>query len=262
VYRCTPCNQWPGAKSKSITNSEYFAGIWKKEIVSGLLWEAARDFTEPRPKVPVKYTAPSWSWASVQGKVRTSDTAMGNSSKHAGYRGPEGPIPVDRSFAALNPVIKIDKAECTVPSKRQNPFGEVTGGSIELTGCLIWVALSFTVKVTTGRTYMLEHPWKPNTSIRFSADTELEPITTRRGQSILFSAQRSNNISGRTFRAPVECLLIAKGPGATARDVTLDGIVLGRSQANWNQRKRIGFFSFSDASWFVGARNDQKVMII
>ena len=248
-------------KVRDNTGSEYCAGIWRDEITSGLLWEAARDFSEPLPTVPAAYTAPSWSWASVEGRVRTSDVGIGSSSKHAGYRGPEGPIEVDRSFAALTSVIQIRSVDCTVPSKRQNRFGKVTGGSIELTGPLISVALTCTMKVTTGRTYMLEHPGKPNTSLRFSADTELGLIMIRQGQSQLFSARRINNVSGPGFRVPAECLLIAKGPGARPGDVTLDGIVLGRSQANWNQRKRIGFFSFPDASWFAGASN-QRVTIV
>lgn len=247
---------------QQITGFEYYAGIWGEEMATGLLWEVARDFTEQRASVPVEYTAPSWSWASVQGRVRTGDTDMGSSSKHAGYRGPEGPIDVDTSFAALTPAITIGNVECTVPLYDQNEFGKVTDGSIELIGRLISVTLTWNYKDRTRRTYMLEHPGKPGNWLRFSADTELGMIRVRQGQSWLSSARRTNSTSGQPFEVPVECLLIAKGPGARPGDVTLDGIVLGRSQTNWNQRKRIGFFSFSDASWFAGAAYDQKVTIV
>ncbi|KAH9212897.1 heterokaryon incompatibility protein-domain-containing protein, partial [Leptodontidium sp. 2 PMI_412] len=58
------------------TGSAYHAGMWKMDMVPSLLWEVTRGFDrvkEPRPTVPepsVECKAPSWSWASVEGRIR------------------------------------------------------------------------------------------------------------------------------------------------------------------------------------------------
>src|SRR4051794_24470963 len=44
----------------------YLAGLWRQNLAGGLLWEI-EDQARPRP---VYYRAPSWSWASVDDKVR------------------------------------------------------------------------------------------------------------------------------------------------------------------------------------------------
>ena len=49
----------------SITKDGYCAGIWKKDLVTQLLWRLQR----PQHKIVMQYRAPSWSWASTEGKV-------------------------------------------------------------------------------------------------------------------------------------------------------------------------------------------------
>jgi hypothetical protein len=45
----------------------YVAGMWKEDIEQGLYWEpVAKD----KPHRPSKYRAPSWSWVSIEGRVR------------------------------------------------------------------------------------------------------------------------------------------------------------------------------------------------
>ncbi|KAK3901018.1 heterokaryon incompatibility protein-domain-containing protein [Staphylotrichum tortipilum] len=44
----------------------YLAGLWRQNLASWLLWEIQ---VLPRPH-PARYRAPSWSWASVDGKVQ------------------------------------------------------------------------------------------------------------------------------------------------------------------------------------------------
>lgn len=261
-------------KVHEITRSTYFAGIWEEELVPSLLWEAARDPMEPRPKVPhpihpvtkklKKCTTPSWSWASIEGWVRTSDTHMGNSSKHAGYMGPGGPITTDRSFAAIKPDIRNPKVEVTFGGGDQ--FGEVTGGCIKLSGRIISVRLICEDKATTGMSYFVERPGNPAlrqpvSRSRFSPDTELETLKIRLGWEYLTTARRSNSVPTSEFHAMAHCLLIAKASGAQGRRDTHDGLVLGRSEENPRQFKRIGFFSFSDSSWFDGVNHDPVVIV-
>jgi hypothetical protein len=48
------------------SGDEYFAGVWKKGLIEGLLWcRAGEDHLLTRPA----YRAPSWSWASVDGFI-------------------------------------------------------------------------------------------------------------------------------------------------------------------------------------------------
>lgn len=56
-------------------DDEYICGLWKSCILQGLLFRhhGNKNITGPHidygPSTVVNYTAPSWSWASVQGKV-------------------------------------------------------------------------------------------------------------------------------------------------------------------------------------------------
>ena len=56
----------------SIENGQYCAGLWWDDILFGLLWRRARLSQSPRR--PTEYIAPSWSWASVNGRIETLDS--------------------------------------------------------------------------------------------------------------------------------------------------------------------------------------------
>ncbi len=47
------------------THDEYVAGMWKKHLLNQLLWMTYTNLKKGRPE----YRAPSWSWASVTGKL-------------------------------------------------------------------------------------------------------------------------------------------------------------------------------------------------
>ncbi|KAF4627528.1 hypothetical protein G7Y89_g10626 [Cudoniella acicularis] len=48
---------------------EYVAGMWKKDLWKSLLWRRNEKYNLPEPKRPVKYRAPTWSWASMDGRI-------------------------------------------------------------------------------------------------------------------------------------------------------------------------------------------------
>jgi hypothetical protein len=52
------------------THDEYVAGMWKKHLLNQLLWMTYTNLKKARPQ---KYRAPSWSWASVIGKLMFRD---------------------------------------------------------------------------------------------------------------------------------------------------------------------------------------------
>jgi len=47
------------------TKDAYFAGLWRKDILRGILWH----LEVPQRVSPVPYRAPSWSWAAAEGKM-------------------------------------------------------------------------------------------------------------------------------------------------------------------------------------------------
>ncbi len=61
--------------SKDVRPQDYLAGIWRQNLSFELRWQMA---DPPRARPP--YRAPSWSWASVDGKVRPGDPSEGRSS--------------------------------------------------------------------------------------------------------------------------------------------------------------------------------------
>jgi len=103
------------AESLSIKPEYYVAGLWKDDLASGLLWYIIHP-KEPNRALP--YRAPTWSWASVNGKI---------SYFHEQYQ------------FLFKTLLKIHNAHCS-PSPL-DPFGRVTSGQISATGILVYVSL-------------------------------------------------------------------------------------------------------------------------
>lgn len=55
----------------SSSGDEYLAGIWRTGLIEGLLW-SKKEASKNALRRPDNFRAPSWSWASVDGKVRFS----------------------------------------------------------------------------------------------------------------------------------------------------------------------------------------------
>lgn len=56
---------------KSLQDDDYLAGLWRKRLLSGLMWTTRSGLQangEPSYR-PETYRAPSWSWASVEGTI-------------------------------------------------------------------------------------------------------------------------------------------------------------------------------------------------
>jgi hypothetical protein len=102
--------------------SEYLAGIWRENLGADLLWyarpelgsEAQRYYT----KKPVKWRAPSWSWASIEGPILFSKTYH-EANAEAGAESATG-------------WVDIISAEC-IPSSL-DPMGSVAKGQLVIKG--------------------------------------------------------------------------------------------------------------------------------
>lgn len=81
-------------------NDEYLAGLWRSQLVEGLMWQSL-SFRRVQD-----YRAPSWSWASGNG------------------------IPASGQIVDFTEIAEILDAKVTLKGK--NPYGEVTDGYIKL----------------------------------------------------------------------------------------------------------------------------------
>lgn len=88
--------------------TSYFAGLWKSTLLKDLLWEV--DAEKSVTKRPLKYRAPSWSWASV-----------------------ECPVKYLPGWIKSNQVTVINVKIQTVS---QSQFGRVSGGYLQFQGRL------------------------------------------------------------------------------------------------------------------------------
>lgn len=101
-----------------IRNPTYVAGLWKEDLIRGLLWHV--EGTTLIPKRPAGNTStfpeafPSWSWASV------------------GYEVVKNDLKTNNSLRALSEIenIHIDLVDL------RDPFGAVKSGSVTITGPL------------------------------------------------------------------------------------------------------------------------------
>jgi hypothetical protein len=94
---------------QAASQDEYIAGLWRKGLATQLLWKA---WDQDSPIFPTRdYRAPSWSWASVDGKIYI-------------------PTEVDAEG------IQISIIDVTVQAVSADPTGMLAGGSIRLSGPL------------------------------------------------------------------------------------------------------------------------------
>ncbi|KAG4437975.1 hypothetical protein IFR05_006556 [Cadophora sp. M221] len=98
----------------------YLAGLWKEDFLSGLFWFRHRDTdTLTRPRPPQLYRAPTWSWASVDGRIT-----------YAGY-----------FIRQLKPSLDLKILSYDVQEVQEGSFGQVLSSSFKAVGLLQAVVL-------------------------------------------------------------------------------------------------------------------------
>lgn len=100
------------------TDSDYLAGIWRSNLIDGLMWGSMNDLPNFR-STEIQDGTPSWSWASVTGPVTNILWTSGN-------------------YSLIGEVIEAH-ADVADPAK---PFGRVTGGFIKLRAPIIAVSMT------------------------------------------------------------------------------------------------------------------------
>jgi hypothetical protein len=98
-----------------VFRQEYVAGLWKDTFIEGLLWRR-NNRTETLKRFRDKYVAPSWSWASVKGRLEYRSAKLMDSPKKG-------------------PILKV--LEYNVAEKYPKTYGKIQeGGTILVEGVL------------------------------------------------------------------------------------------------------------------------------
>ena len=108
-----------GVAKRMGEGSDYVAGLWRHDLVDGLMWRPCRendDSMNSKPQIsmcsrPDNFQAPSWSWAALNGPIKST-----------------------RGYCNMGAMIK--PLDATTELLSDDAFGPVAGGKIRLEGML------------------------------------------------------------------------------------------------------------------------------
>jgi hypothetical protein len=204
----------------------YLAGLWQSSLPAYLLWEPARgDSLRVSPTRPGRWIAPTWSWASIKGKISFA------SCQH-NYN-------VDDYLAVLQAAEVVHS---------HGLFGTVESGYVDLLGpvaSVLWTADQRTRVLLGPMTAQITKIFPPDPSNHIPVsvvpdtwtDTELFFDTATNGTS-RFTRSKIDSIP--------EVLTLLPIVGVTKRSAhdneTVVGLVLIPAKTNRGQFERVGIF--------------------
>lgn len=97
------------------TQSQYLAGMWRKHLAYQLLWKVRGIQWVIGHSRPEAYIAPSWSWASINGRIENACNIW---------------FPDNREILIEILDVKVEAA------RTENPFGQVKSGFLRIRGSL------------------------------------------------------------------------------------------------------------------------------
>ena len=116
-------------KVQDVVKDEYVAGLWKRNMIYGLLWRRV-DRWAPMPQ---NWRAPSWSWASTTGPIHRH-------RKHTSRQGDSTAL--DRE--EMEKCVRIRKI--TVQPAGEDPLGQITDAHLTIEGFLAPAVLKSTCR--------------------------------------------------------------------------------------------------------------------
>jgi hypothetical protein len=143
---------------RAVTGWTPLFGHWKERLRETLCWESENNFLTPTNGcMNAQYNGPTWSWASIDGRITWPNGGMDDSFK------PDFDI-LEYPNAATSNTIKIFGLNtiCVVimSSHKNKPWNEVS--DVPLTA--------------SGQYYFVKLPGDPDTQHKFKADVPLEPF--------------------------------------------------------------------------------------
>jgi len=126
------------SRVQEITHDYYLAGHWRREMERSLFWEAFTNDPYGPPARAANYRAPSWSWASIDGRI--------NSPSHDLARGGAIPPPiqivdVSTRIDGNNPFGSVSDAELVVKAHCVKAFWDTECAKFRLVGCFSTTSL-------------------------------------------------------------------------------------------------------------------------
>jgi hypothetical protein len=199
---------------------DYLAGIWKRDLLRGLLWFALGEVKEP-----LNYRAPSWSWASV-------DCSL----SYPGWGGRE------TNWHRLVRVL-----ETVIVPFAQDITAQVIGGHIRVSGSLQKIIHQHQFHADNNPQDMVAAWLTPDNGTEKFYSIEIFTGTISEGKgptqlSFDFSIPRS------WIRQEVFLLPVLYSSGEEEDKCTTSGLVLHHEESANGTYKRIGTFHISEVS--------------
>jgi len=238
--------QWMKQK---LIHDEYIAGLWKGHLLNQLLWMTYPNLKKRRPD---KYRAPSWSWASVIGKVSFRDILEAE----------------EQEKTARVVEVKVDSAK--------GKEGQITGGSLKIHSKAVevtWTSWELarskpSSSVRTGNNefaWPWNDEWTTNPSENFSFNIEgkifnftgfpdVEPDGFQNGETLCIAIQKSTETKESTGT-------LRETTGTGTWSCIVEGLVL--KEDGIKTFKRIGcFVAYGDgAKYFLEKSTKREVEI-
>lgn len=202
----------------------YAAGLWKKDILHGLLWACCSEAsTKLQYKRNTQYIAPSWSWASIEGgPIWYEGTIFSRKRQVSTYNSPQLYAP---TVTGLN----LDMNKNATDS-----FGQLTGGFISLRGRVRLAKCSLDNADTLRAALSDGGPSSPIGWLKFDVEADAS-------------------------QTDVYCLFIFDWDNAAER--VGGGIGLVSTTPNASEYRRVGYIDWIQTSWFDGV-NPSEVKIM
>jgi hypothetical protein len=202
--------------------SRYLAGMWEDKLINELIWSVSDDETRPRPKA---YRCPSWSWASVDSRVKMARWQT-----------------CDNRTRALASIAQAD-----VISAGQNDLGSIKDGFLIITGHLGVMRL-YRFSELVPRDYKLNQieSWSSDQITLDAIDTEYPRFGKERIQAFEVIEPATDDIDLTLILDDnLVCFFMPtafheQGNGLLARVV---GLLLLPSKTSTGEFRRIGMFA-------------------
>ena len=151
--------RWP----KKYVEQDYLAGLWNNDLISQLLWKVSN------ARTPIRYTAPTWSWASIEGDF---DSLF--KPEQCGFSGYTKNI-----FTIVD--VWVQYVDSSLP------FGQVSAGSITVSGRLAEASYNRgSLGKTDAPSFYDENlcaSWDVNSTVRPAQTFYLLPLRARATES-------------------------------------------------------------------------------
>ncbi|KAF2095806.1 HET-domain-containing protein [Rhizodiscina lignyota] len=170
--------------------SPYLAGLWKVNLIHDLLWKMDRSFSGLQPS-PQAYRAPTWSLASVNGRIEWLSSTTSEPTREI--------------------LVALEEVNCT--PKGGQTYGEVSDGYLRVTGRLVAGTLDIGGDNRHALQILTPFGFAANERfLNFAFDTILTntKIQQESGQ-LFYTACRSKTTSPQSFSsAHVNCLPVLR----------------------------------------------------